>query len=258
MRSLNIETDNRGVCTLTLDRPERRNALDESIIAALLDRLEEIERDPTLRMVILTGAGKAFSGGADLQWMRARVAMDEAANRKSAEHLAELLHRLSSLSKPTLARVNGSAYGGGAGLICCCDLAIASEQATFAFSETKLGLVPAVIAPYIIAAVGIRQARRYFLTAEPFDSQEALRISLVHQAVAGERLDEVIEAQVQHLLKGGPEALAECKRLLGKTMAVPDTERAEAAALLAKLWTSPEAQEGIAAFLEKRKPYWQA
>ncbi len=257
MESLIIETDGRGVCTLTLNRPERRNALDESLIEVLLNRLEEIERDPALRVVILTGAGKAFSGGGDLHWMRTRAEADQEANQRSAGHLAELMHRLNSLSKPTLARINGSAYGGGTGLVCCCDIVIASEEATFAFTETRLGLAPAVITPYVITAIGIRQARRYLLSGEPIGSHEARQIGLVHQVVPNDRLNEAVEAQVAHLLKGGPEALAGCKRLVIKDIILSEEERAQAASLLARLWTSLETQEGIAAFFEKRKPYWQ-
>lgn len=258
MGSLIVETDGRGVCILTLNRPERRNALDEPLIEALLTCLEEINSDPKLRVVILTGAGTAFSGGGDLHWMRARAEADHAANQKSARHLAELMYRLNSLGKPTLARINGSAYGGGAGLVCCCDMVIAGEEARFAFTETRLGLAPAVIMPYVIAAIGIRQARRYLLSGELIDSQEALRIGLVHQVVPSARLDEAVEAQVTHLLMGGPEALAECKRLVIKDITPSEKERTEAAKLLARLWGSPETQEGIAAFFEKRKPYWQA
>jgi len=253
--TLLFETDRRGVARLTLNRPERRNALDGDLVGALLARFEATENDPKVRVLVLTGAGGAFCSGADIDWMRARLVDTPEANRAHAGTLADLMRRLNGLSKPTIARIAGPAYGGGVGLITCCDIAIAADSAVFALSEARLGLAPAVIAPYVIAAVGQRQARRLFLTAARVDAHEALRLGLVHRVVPAEHLDEAVEAEVGCLLAGGPEALAHCKRIsLGNLP--KDPERTGSAELLTRLWASPEAREGLSAFLEKRGPRW--
>jgi methylglutaconyl-CoA hydratase len=257
IESLQTHVDERGVCTLTLHRPEQRNALDEPLVKALLQCFDEIQGDTGVRVVVLTGHGATFSGGGDLRWMRDRTESDEETNSPGAERLAELMHRLNTLNKPTVARVNGSAYGGGAGLVACCDIAVASREAAFAFTEVRLGLVPAVIAPYVIAAIGARQARRYFLSGEPFDADAAERIGLVHQVTDPERIDRAVQAHVECLLAGGPMTILECKRLVMRTVALDEDERIESARLLARLWTTPEAREGILSFLEKRQPAWR-
>ncbi|MDQ3776606.1 MAG: enoyl-CoA hydratase-related protein [Pseudomonadota bacterium] len=254
--ALLFETDGRGVARMTLNRPERRNALDGDLIGALLARLAAIDKDPEIRVVVLSGSGEAFCSGADIDWMRARLTDTPEANRAHAGTLADLMHRLNGLSKPTIARIQGPAYGGGVGLITCCDVAIASDTSVFALSEARLGLVPAVIAPYVIAAVGQRQARRLFLTAARVDAQEAQRLGLVHRVVPAEHLDEAVEAEVGCLLAGGPEALAHCKRISLQDLPREPERTASAELLLARLWTSPEAREGLSAFLEKRKPRW--
>ena len=253
--TLLFETDGRGVARLTLNRPERRNALDGDLIGALLARLAAIDEDPEIRVLVLTGAGKAFCSGADIDWMRARLVDTPEANRAHAQRLADLMRRLNGLSKPTIARIAGPAYGGGVGLITCCDIAIAADSAVFALSEARLGLAPAVIAPYVTAAVGQRQARRLFLTAARIDAHEAQRLGLVHRVVPTEKVDEAVEAEVECLLAGGPEALAHCKRIsLGKLP--QDPECAGSAELLTQLWASTEAREGLSAFLENRRPRW--
>jgi methylglutaconyl-CoA hydratase len=250
-----FETDGRGVARLTLNRPERRNALDGELVGALLARIEAIENDSEVRVLVLTGSGEAFCSGADIDWMRARLVDTPEANRAHAGALANLMHHLNDLSKPTIARIQGPAYGGGVGLICCCDIAIASDSAVFALSEARLGLAPAVIAPYVIAAVGQRQARRLFLTAARIDAHEALRLGLVHRVVPTEKLDEAVEAEVACLLSGGPEALAHCKRISLENLP-KEPERTGSAELLTRLWASTEAREGLSAFLEKRRPRW--
>jgi len=253
--ALLFETDGRGVARMTLNRPERRNALDGDLVGALLARLAAIDEDPEIRVLVLTGAGEAFCSGADIGWMRARLLDTTEANRAHAGTLADLMHRLNALSTPTIARIDGPAYGGGVGLIACCDIAIAADSAVFALSEARLGLAPAVIAPYVIAAVGQRQARRLFLTAARIDAHEALRLGLVHRAVPTEHLDKAVEAEVECLLAGGPEALAHGKRIsLGNLP--QDPERTRSAELLTRLWASTEAREGLSAFLEKRRPRW--
>ncbi|MGH2822159.1 MAG: enoyl-CoA hydratase-related protein [Thermoleophilaceae bacterium] len=253
--ALLFETEGRGVARMILNRPERRNALDGALIGALLARLAAIDGDPEIRVLIFTGSGEAFCSGADIDWMRARLVDTRGANRVHAETLADLMHRLNGLSKPTMARIQGPAYGGGVGLICCCDIAIASETSVFALSEARLGLAPAVIAPYVIAAVGQRQARRLFLTGARVDAHEALRLGLVHRVVPAEALDEAVEAEVACLLAGAPEALTHCKRISLEKLP-KDPERTGSAELLTRLWASPEAREGLSAFLEKRSPRW--
>lgn len=252
-KALLVETDNRGVCTLTLNRPERHNAFDDHLINLLLQALERIERDAAVRVVVLTGTGKSFSSGADLEWMRGMAKYDEQTNRKDAAHVAKLMETLNDLSKPTIAHVNGPAFAGAVGLIACCDIVIASERAEFAISEVRLGLAPAVISPYVIAAIGARQARRLFLTAERINSDEARRIGLVHEVVTDGALPEAVERIVDFLLKAGPNALAECKRLV---LRLTSRQAEDTSGLIARLRVSPEGQEGMTAFFEKRKPNW--
>src|SRR5690606_14166227 len=191
-----LTTDSRGVATLTLDRPDRHNAFDAALIAELTATLLRLNTDNSVRVVVLTGAGKSFSAGADINWMRSMAGVDEAQNFEDSLQLAELMSVLNSLSKPTVARVNGAAIGGGTGLVACCDIAVAGTDAKFAFSEVRLGLVPAVISPYVIAAIGARQARRYFLTAERFSAAEAVRLGLVHACVEADALDNAVNGIV--------------------------------------------------------------
>lgn len=252
--ALLVQKDARGVCTLTLNRPERHNAFDDKLIAALTERLRQIEADAAVRAVILTGAGKSFSSGADLQWMRAMANYDARANREDALRLAALMEALNTLPKPTIAAVNGSAFGGAVGIIACCDIALAVERAEFALTEVRLGLAPAVISPYVIAAIGARQARRLFLTGERIGAAEAQRIGLVHAVVSEEAFPEVLTRQLAFVLKGGPNALAECKRLA--VSATTAGAVAQTAELIARLRASTEGQEGMAAFFEKREPKW--
>ena len=248
------------VASLVLDRAQVHNAFDDALIADLTAALETLDADADVRVVVLTGAGSTFSAGADLNWMRRMAAADEATNRDDALGLARLMRTLNFLGKPTIARVNGAAYGGGVGLVACCDLAIGVEQAKFALSEVKLGLVPAVISPYVVAAIGARHARRYFVSGEVFDAAEAQRIGLLHQRVGSEDLDAEVERAVHFLLKGGPIAQREAKRLaLAMAGATPESAAAidaDNAALIARLRVSPEGQEGIGAFLEKRAARW--
>ncbi|MFQ5993675.1 MAG: enoyl-CoA hydratase-related protein [Acidiferrobacterales bacterium] len=244
-----LSTDDRGVTTLTLNRPERHNAFDDQLIEALLAALRQIERDNSVRVVVLTGTGKSFSSGADLDWMRGMANYDEVTNRKDAQQLAALLEALNGLNRPTVARVNGPAFGGAIGLIACCDIVVTSERAVFALTEVRLGLAPAVISPYVIAAIGSRQARRLFLNAERIGAEEAKSMGLVHYVVADEALDHSVETQVGSLLEAGPNALRACKRLIS-------ADNADVVELIAELRVSPEGQEGMAAFFEKRKPSW--
>jgi methylglutaconyl-CoA hydratase len=251
-----------GVATLTLNRPQVHNAFDDALIAELTAALDSCAADRAVRAVVLTGTGTSFSAGADLHWMRGMAAASEADNQADSLRLAALMRTLNFLPRPTIARVNGSAYGGGVGLVACCDLAIGVEGAKFALSEVKLGLVPAVISPYVVAAIGGRQARRLFTSGEVFDAASAARIGLLHECVAPSALDEAVQRALHFLAKGGPLAQAEAKRLAlqvaGQTHESAKAIDARNAALIARLRVSAEGQHGLAAFLDKRAPDWVA
>ncbi|WHZ19050.1 MAG: Methylglutaconyl-CoA hydratase [Rhodanobacteraceae bacterium] len=258
-----IRIERSGACaTLTLNRPHVHNAFDDALIADVTIALEGLAGDAGVRALVLTGSGATFSAGADLNWMRRMAQASAEENRDDALRLAKLLRTLQFFPKPTIARVNGSAYGGGVGLIACCDVAIGVEGAKFALSEVKLGLVPATIAPYVVQAIGPRQARRLFVSAEIFDAAEAARIGLLHQCVAVGQLDEAVDHQLHFLTKGGPAAQHEAKQLALRTagMTLESVERldAENAELIARLRVSAEGQQGLGAFLEKRAPTWAA
>ncbi|HET6603679.1 MAG TPA: enoyl-CoA hydratase-related protein [Xanthomonadaceae bacterium] len=249
-----------AVATLTLSRPEVHNAFDAGLVAELTDALQQVGQRKDVRAVVLTGAGSSFSAGADLNWMKSMAAAGEAENREDAARLALLMRVLDTLDKPTIARVNGAAYGGGVGLVACCDVAIASRSARFGLTEVCLGLVPAVISPYVVAAVGVRHARRLFLTAGMFDADEAERIGLVHRAVEPEVLDEAVRSEVDRILDAGPVAVREAKALLHR-LAGPDAARRDAldrdnAELIARLRVSEEGQQGLAAFFDTKRPPW--
>jgi len=249
-----------GVATLSLDRPQVHNAFDDTLIAETTAALESLATEASLRALVLTGTGATFSAGADLNWMRRMATASADENRDDALRLAKLLRTLQFFPKPTLARINGSAYGGGVGLVACCDIAIGVEGAKFSLSEVKLGLVPATIAPYVVQAIGPRHARRLFVSAEIFDATEAARIGLLHQCVAADQLDEAVDRQLHFLGKGGPIAQREAKLLALRTsgMTAESAERVdtENAALIARLRVSSEGQQGLSAFLEKRPPPW--
>jgi len=247
-----------GRATVTLNRPDVHNAFDDKLIALLTRELDALDRNPTVGVVVLAAAGKSFCAGADLKWMRRMAEYSEAENQADAEALAALMKTLNRLSKPTVAEVQGAAYGGGVGLICCCDIAIASKAAQFSISEVKLGLIPSVISPYVVAVIGERQARRYALGAETFDAIEAKRIGLVHEVTAAEDLQAAVDAMVEALLANGPAAMAETKDQIAGVVNRPVDDRliAAAAARIARIRVSDEGREGVAAFLEKRKPGW--
>ena len=245
---------------ITLNRPQVHNAFDDGLIAALTAAFERADADPDVRAVVLTGNGSCFSAGADLNWMRSMAGASEQENRDDSLRLARLMRTLQFLPKPTIARVNGAAYGGGVGLVACCDIAVGIDTAKFALSEVKLGLVPAVISPYVIAAIGLREARRLFITGEVFEAATAARIGLLHTVVSVPELDEAIERQLYLLAKAGPQAQREAKRLALR-MGGADVAQAERidqnnAALIARLRVSEEGQHGLSAFLDKRAPAW--
>jgi len=249
---------NGPVVRLRMHRPDLHNAFDAELIGNLTAALEALAEDRTVRAVVLEGAGASFSAGADMNWMRGMTSATEEENREDALALARLMRSLDELPHPTIARVHGAAFGGGIGLIACCDIAIGVPEAKFGLTESRLGLLPAVISPYVIAAIGARQARRWFATAEHFDAAEAHRLGLLHLVVAAEDLDAAVSRQLDLLLRAGPFAAGFAKSLVRRVCASRDRDRLDSdnADLIARLRVSPEGQEGLAAFLDKRKPGW--
>ena len=249
-----------GVARVTLNRPHVRNAFDDAAIAGLDRAFASLESDAGVRAVVLCGAGKGFSAGADLAWMKRTADYDREANRADARALGGLLRRVARLPKPVIGLVHGAAFGGGAGLVACCDIAIAAENAVFSFSEVRLGLIPAVVSPYAVEAIGPRHARRYFLTGERFDAAEARRIGLVHDVAPVDGLEEAGERIVAALAANGPRAMAEVKELVADVAnrAIDDALIDDTARRIADSRAGAEGREGIAAFLEKRRPGWAA
>lgn len=254
------EIDKRGTARITLTRAEVHNAFNEALIAELTAALDGIAQDPRVRVVVLAAQGPSFSAGADLNWMRAMASYSRAENVEDARRLARLMRTLNSLPQPTVALVQGPAFGGGVGLVACCDVVIAVEEAKFCLSEVKLGLIPAVISPYVVATIGEAAARRYFLTAEAFSSWEAQRLGLVHEVVDRGALESRGRQVVEALLQGGPSAQRAAKSLVFSVVGrSPDEALIEATAgSIADLRASEEGREGVAAFLEKRRPNWRA
>jgi len=246
------------VVRLRLNRPEVHNAFDAMLIAALTGALDALGRDAEVRVVVLEAEGASFSAGADLNWMRGMAAASEEENRADSLALARLMRTLNELPKPTIAKVHGAAFGGGVGLVACCDIAIGAQEAKFGLTESRLGLLPAVISPYVIEAIGARQARRWFASAEIFDAEQACAMGLLHDVVHPTTLDTAVQRQVDLLLKAGPVASARAKTLVREVASHSDGRRHDDdnATLIAALRVSPEGQEGLSAFLDKRKPSW--
>jgi methylglutaconyl-CoA hydratase len=260
MASLLTGSDENGVLTLTLNRPGLHNAFDDELISRLTGALHDAERDPDVRIVVLTGTGPSFSAGADLNWMRRMASASEQENEQDALRLAGLLRTLNYLGRPTVARINGPAYGGGLGLLACCDVTIAVESARFGLTEARLGLAPAVISPYVFRCTGEHNARRYFTTGERFDAHRAKELGLVQDVVPEADLDTAVNEIAGRLLKSGPAATLACKQLAFRAAGHdPDTQLnldEYNAKLIARLRVSAEGQEGLTAFLEKRRPAW--
>ena len=250
-----------GIARITLNRPDKRNALDRATIALLIAELRRCALDPAVRVVQITGAGGAFCAGADLGEMQAQAQASESANLADAEQLASMLALLDSMPKPTLARVNGDGYGGALGLLGACDIVVAADDAKFAFTEVRLGIIPAVVSPFVLGKIGESAARRYFLTAETLTAATLKKLGLVHEVVPGLELDACCTRIIDALLRAAPSALAEAKTLISDVAAGAATKRAaashEAAARLARLRIQPEAQEGFNAFFAKRKANWR-
>lgn len=254
---IKLEHDARGLATITLNRQSVHNAFDDEMITKLTERLVSCNQDPTIRVVLLASSGKYFSAGADINWMRDKANSEFTDNFADALKLAALMETLDSLEKPTIARVQGPAYGGGVGLIACCDVAIATPKASFRFSEVRLGLIPAVISPYVIRAIGTRQARRYFQTSELIDAQTAASLGLVHEVVPENKLDGQVASCVESLLAAGPHALKQSKNLIQIQQPKTDDLTRLTADMIARTRASNEGKEGVTAFLEKRRPDWQ-
>ncbi len=251
-------TKRNGIGIVVLNRPDLHNAFNEVLIAELIQGLTALGKDDEVRVVILTGNGKSFCAGADLNWMKKMAGYSRAQNMADAEALAEMLRVLNDLPKPTVARVHGNAFGGGVGLIACCDVAIGAVEASFALTEAKLGLLPATISPYVIEAIGARQARRYFLSAERFEAAEAYRLGLLHDIVPLTQLDDRVNEMLGPLLIAGPQAQRECKALIRAVAHKPVDAKviADTVKRIADVRASPEGKEGVAAFLGKRQAAW--
>lgn len=253
MSDVRAERDG-AVVTLTLDRPDRRNALDPSLLTSLADAMDDLSGDDTVRIVVLTGAGSAFSAGADLDWMRASRTLSSAENRSDAAAMAEAFDVVDRCPKAVIARVNGPAIGGGAGLVACADVAVAVAGTRFAFAEVRLGLLPATIAPYVVRAIGPGHARELFTSGRPFEAEEARSLGLVHRVVAPDDLDAAVAISVENFLACAPGAVAANKRLvrdLTASLALTDLPDR-----IAEARAGSEGQEGLEAFVEKRDPTW--
>jgi methylglutaconyl-CoA hydratase len=249
-------TQNVGV--IWLNRPDVRNAMSAELIAELTDAIDAASDDPEIRAIVLAGHGPAFCAGADLNWMKRAAAYGPAENEADSLKLAQLLRRIAESPKPTVARVHGPAYAGGLGLVAACDIAVASFDARFCLTEVRIGLIPAMISPYVLRAIGARAASRWALTGEVCDAGEAYRLGLVQQLVPSEELDTAVNAMLGALLQGGPHAIAETKRLIRDVghRAIDDALVLDTARRIAQARASDEGREGIASFLEKRRPAW--
>ena len=254
-----LEVVQRGeVALVGLARPKVHNAFDEVLIAELTEAVRQAAEDPGVRVIVVHGTGPSFCAGADLEWMKRVAGYGHAENLADAKALAAMLSTIASCPKPTVAAVNGNAFGGGVGLIACCDIAIGASDASFALSEAKLGLIPATIGPYVVAAIGARQAQRYFISGERFTAAEAYRIGLLHDIAPPAELDGKINEVLGALLLAGPQAQREAKQLVRALANRPiDASMiADTAERIARIRATDEAREGIAAFLGKRSPSW--
>jgi methylglutaconyl-CoA hydratase len=256
---VDFDQDARGVARVSLNRPDKHNAFDDRIIADLRRIFEHCADSDTVRVVLLQGRGRSFSAGGDLAWMQRMADYDYGHNLDDARALALMLNALKTLPQPTIARVQGNAFGGAVGLISCCDMAIAGSDARFGLTETRIGLIPATIGPHVLEAIGPRWARRLFLTAERFDAELAARINLVHEVCDAADLDARVESLIAELLQNGPQAMREAKALIREIQGRPVDAQLidDTSARIAHLRVSEEGQEGLQAFLQKRRPDWQ-
>ena len=259
MNTVTWEIDDREGVHLTLNRPTIHNAFNDELIMELTASLKKAASEDGIRVLVLSGKGKSFSAGADLNWMRNAAEYSPVENRADADRLAAMLHTLDNFPVPTVVAVNGATFGGGIGLVACCDIALASDRALFSLSEVRLGLIPATIGPFVVNAIGQRSARRYFLTGERFDATTAARIGLIHDVVPHSDLAEATNAVVKEILSGGPQSQIAAKALLSRLRDKNDEEDPAiwTARLIAEIRTTDEAKSGISAFLRKTPPPWQ-
>ncbi|UWQ27430.1 crotonase/enoyl-CoA hydratase family protein [Leisingera sp. M523] len=256
--TITLDTDARGVCTLTLNRPDKHNAMSGQMLQELILAARRLNEDETVRVVVLTGAGKSFCAGGDLGWMRDQMDADAGTRGREARVLAEMLMALNTLAKPVIGAVQGNAFGGGVGMASVCDVAIGADHLKMGLTETRLGLIPATIGPYVIARMGEAKARRVFMSARLFGAAEAVELGLLAKAVPADQLAEAVEAEVAPYLNCAPGAVAAAKKLardLGPQL--DDAVIDHTIKALVARWEGDEAQEGISAFFEKRKPAWQ-
>ena len=252
------DIDDCGVARVRLNNPDKHNAFDDQIIGELTEAFVAIADNSNVRVMVLGSEGKSFSAGADLEWMKRMASYSYEENLRDASALALMLKTLNEIPQPTIARVQGAAFGGAVGLVSCCDMAVAASAASFSLSEVKIGLVPATISPYVIAAIGQRAVRRYFVTAERFDAHRAMEIGLVNEVVDAEQLDQEIARLIDALLANGPEAIIATKRLVFDIAGKPIDQQLidSTCETIAAIRVSEQGQEGLQAFLEKRKPHW--
>ncbi|MEP1472386.1 MAG: enoyl-CoA hydratase/isomerase family protein [Halieaceae bacterium] len=255
---IQTDIDSRGVARVTLNRPEKHNAFDDTMIAQLRAAFDSLASDAAVRVVVVESLGKSFSAGADLGWMKRMAQYDYDDNLQDARLLAGMLSALHKMPQPTIARVQGGAYGGAVGLISCCDMAVAADTAAFALTEVKIGLIPATISPYVIRAIGERASRRYFATAERFDANVAQSLGLINDVVPADQLDDAVNTLLDSLLANGPEAVKAAKQLVADFSGRPIDEALieESCERIARIRVSAEGQEGLEAFLNKRSPGW--
>lgn len=259
MAEATLEIEKRGPAAwVWMNRPAVHNALDEEMIRELTAAFQALGQDATVRVIVLSGRGKSFSAGANAEWMKRQGAAAALDNLQSARDLAEMFHAIAACPRPTIARINGAAIGGGLGFASVCDIAIASASAVFAASEVRLGLIPATIGPYVVQAIGARWARRLFLTGERISAAHAVTVGLLHEAVAPEELDARVDSVIENLLAGAPGAQKAAKELIDAIAARPMTPELmeETAVRIATIRSEPEAREGLSAFLEKRSASW--
>lgn len=253
-----VEVDAQGIATVTLNRPERHNAFYPAMGVEISKVLERLDASPAVRAVVLTGKGASFCAGGDIEHMRSTIGFTKTQNYEESLQVTRMFYVLHAMSKPTVAKVRGAVRGGGVGLVAACDIAVCTQDATFRLSEVRVGMVPAMISPFVVAAIGERQACRYFLSGEQFGAEEARRIGLVHEVVAPDQLDSVVDVLTSELRQGGPQALAGSKREIRKAAAegIRPANIGMSARTIANTRIGAEAQEGLHAFLEKRKPEW--
>ena len=257
MDLIKTKKDDNGVFTIILDRPQIHNAFNDELIKQMTDVFKSIEEDPEVRLVVLTGAGKSFCAGADLNWMKSMINYSKAENIEDSRHLYRMFKSINNCSKPVIGKVNGHALGGGVGLVAVCDYVLAIENAKFGFTEARLGLVPAVISPFCLAKIGQSHARAWFLSGEMFKAQKALSMGLIHEVCSAEDFETCYKKVEDSFLKAGPKAAIKAKDLIRTVLQIsPDTMEEFTCRQIAARRVSNEGQEGMAALLEKRKAEW--